>query len=71
LSETAQLADAEEMEDAEDDSARLSASEDAAAFEALLLMDEAVRRETHSAGGLGSAFLAGQKERLVREFRAS
>jgi len=73
LSETAQLADSDEADDTQDadDSARISASEDAATFEALLLMDEAVRRETHNAGGLGSAFLAGQKQRLVREFQAS
>lgn len=76
LSETAQLADDEdtdEMEDAAEagDSARLSASEDAATFEALLLIDEALRREKPSSGGLGSAFLAGQKERIVGEFRVA
>jgi hypothetical protein len=74
LSET-ELADANENDDgaaeADDESARLSASEDAATFEALLLVDEAVRREKQGTGGLGSALLTGQKERLVHQFQAS
>ena len=74
LSET-ELADANENDDgaaeADDESARLSASEDAATFEALLLVDEAVRGEKQGTGGLGSALLTGQKERLVHQFQAS
>ena len=74
LSET-ELADANENDDgaaeADDESARLSASEDAATSEALLLVDEAVRREKQGTGGLGSALLTGQKERLVHQFQAS
>ena len=74
LSET-ELADANENDDgaaeADDESARVSASEDAATFEALSLVDEAVRREKQGTGGLGSALLTGQKERLVHQFQAS
>ena len=74
LSET-ELADANENDDgaaeADDESARVSASEDAATFEALSLVDEAVRREKQGTGGLGSALLTGQKERLVYQFQAS
>ena len=74
LSET-ELADANENDagaaEADDESARLSASEDAATFEALLLVDEAVRGEKQGTGGLGSALLTGQKERLVHQFQAS
>ena len=74
LSET-ELADANENDDgaaeADDESARVSASEDAATFEALLLVDEAVRSEKQGTGGLGSALLTGQKERLVYQFQAS
>ena len=74
LSET-ESADANENDDgaaeADDESARLSASEDAATSEALLLVDEAVRREKQGTGGLGSALLTGQKERLVHQFQAS
>ena len=74
LSET-ELANANENDDgaaeADDESARLSASEDAATFEALLLVDEAVRSEKQGTGGLGSALLTGQKERLVHQFQAS
>ena len=74
LSET-ELADANENDDgaaeADDESARLSASEDTATSEALLLVEEAVRREKQGTGGLGSALLTGQKERLVHQFQAS